>query len=112
MNRMSTSSIRSGDTVKVIAGVDRGKQGKVTQIFQEERRVVVEGVQKRAKHIRTRQQSRQKQKGEIIHFHAPIAISNVQLICPHCQKPTRVGHTAVGDTKKRLCRKCKQVIDA
>lgn len=106
-SRFSTS-IRSGDTVKVLAGIDRGKTGKVNQVLPGERRVVVEGVNKRTKNIRSR---RGQQKGEKISFFAPIPLANIQLICPQCSKPTRVGHQVIDGVKKRRCGKCKQVIE-
>lgn len=106
---MISFSIKTGDTVKVTAGADRGKQGKVTQVFPHEQRVVVEGVNSRKKNIRTRSA---KQHGEIIQFNAPVALSNVMLVCPHCSKPTRARHTIVGEARKRACAKCNHVIDS
>lgn len=102
-------SMKTGDTVKVLAGADRGKQGKVTQVFPKEQRIVVEGVNSRKKNIRTRNRQ---QHGEIIQYFSPIALSNVMLVCPHCNKPTRVRHQMVGDAKKRSCAHCNQVIDS
>lgn len=102
--------IRTGDTVKVMAGIDRGKQGKVTQVFPAEQRIVVEGVNSRKKNLRTRKGTQQQ--GETIQFNAPFALSNVMLVCPHCSKPTRVGHGMAGDAKKRKCSRCNQLIDA
>lgn len=102
-------SIRSGDTVKVLAGIDRGKTGKVNQVLPGERRVVVEGANKRVKNIRSR---RGKQKGERITYFAPLALDNVQLICPNCSKPTRIGHQIIDGKKQRRCVKCKQILSA
>jgi len=103
--------IKKGDNVKVIAGKDRGKTGKVIQAFPERDRVVVEGVNAMAKHMRTRKQGA---KGQKIEFSGPIRASNVLLICPKCAKPTRIGmKTLEGkDGKKvRTCRKCKETIE-
>lgn len=110
MQRASASSaIRSGDTVKVLAGIDRGKTGKVTQVLLAEARVVVEGVNFRKKNIRA---VKGRQKGEIIQYNAPLALANVELMCPHCNKPTRIGHQRNPDgTKVRMCKRCKLPIE-
>ncbi|MFH1171302.1 MAG: 50S ribosomal protein L24 [bacterium] len=100
--------LRTGDTVQVLAGADRGKKGKIQQILVQERRVVVEGVNLRSKSVRSR---RQGQKGEIIQYYASLALSNVLLVCPHCSKTTRVSVTRQGGKRQRLCKKCKQLIE-
>lgn len=104
--------IKKGDNVKVTAGKDRGKTGKVIQAFPETEKVVVEGVNMMSKHMKTR---RTGEKGQKLEFSGPVNASNVMLICPKCAKPTRVGMTALVDgskTKKvRTCKKCKEVIE-
>jgi len=104
-------SIRRNDTVKVLTGKDRGKQGKVMQVLPAESVVVVEGLNTRTKNVRSR---RQGEPGQRIEFFAPIHISNVMLICPKCGKPTRVAyrrHEHDGKvTKDRMCRKCQNPI--
>ncbi len=103
--------IKKGDNVKVMAGKDKGKTGKVTQSFPKAGKLVVEGVNVMYKHMRTRKQG---QKGQKLEFSGPIAASNVQLVCPKCAKPTRIGSKSLtGDLKKkaRICKKCKEVID-
>jgi large subunit ribosomal protein L24 len=103
--------IKKGDNVKVIAGKDRGKIGKVTQVFPERDRVVVEGVNMMMKHLRTRKEGT---KGQKIEFFGPIRSSNVLLVCPKCAKPTRIGMKKLEgkDAKKvRACRKCKETIE-
>lgn len=100
--------LRTGDTVRVLAGVDRGKDGKVLQVLPGEGRAVVEGVQKRKKHLRSR---RDRQKGEVIEYNAPVDLSNLQLLCPRCHKPTRVAKQLVGERRVRACKQCKQPID-
>ncbi|MFA4954123.1 MAG: 50S ribosomal protein L24 [Patescibacteria group bacterium] len=67
--------IKTGDKVKILAGKDKGKEGKVIQVFPKQRRVVVEGVNAAKKHLRTRSQG---QKGQVIEFFMPIDSSNVQ----------------------------------
>lgn len=99
--------IRKGDTVKVLSGTDRGKRGTVTRVFPRKERVMVEGVNLRKKHRRSR---RQDKKGEIVLLPAPLSISAVQLICPQCGQPTRVGYRVEGGVKSRICKKCGKVV--
>ncbi|MEY4744957.1 MAG: ribosomal protein [Candidatus Parcubacteria bacterium] len=104
--------IKKGDNVKVTKGKDRGKTGKVLQAFPDGSKVVVEGVNVMAKHMKTR---RQGEKGQKIEFNGPINAANVLLICPKCAKPTRVGSKVLDDggkkRKVRACKKCKEVIE-
>lgn len=100
--------LKAGDTVKVLAGADRGKKGKIQQVLTSNRLVVVEGVNMRSKSVRTRQQG---QKGELVQFFAPVAASNLLLVCPHCSKTTRVLVTRQDGKRQRICKQCKQPID-
>ena len=105
--------IRKNDNVKVMAGKDKGKTGKVIQSFPKLGKVVVEGVNVMSKHMRTRKQG---EKGQKLQFAAPIPSSNVMVVCPKCAKPTRVGIKILaedgGATKKvRICKKCKETIE-
>jgi large subunit ribosomal protein L24 len=103
------ANIRRDDTVMVIAGKDRGKSGKVNRVIREKDRVVVAGVNIATKHVKNRPGIRQ---AGIIHVEAPLHISNVMLLCPHCARPTRVGHRFQEDgTKVRVCKHCDEVID-
>jgi large subunit ribosomal protein L24 len=103
------ANIRRDDTVMVIAGKDRGKSGKVNRVIREKDRVVVAGINIATKHVKNRPGIRQ---AGIIHVEAPLHISNVMLMCPHCAKPTRVGHRFQEDgTKVRVCKRCNDVID-
>lgn len=99
--------IKKGDQVKIVLGKDRGKKGKVIQVFPGEDLVVVESLNLRIKHTRAR---REGQKGERVQFSAPMVASNVMLICPKCSKLTRIGFRLLGDKKNRICRKCKEII--
>lgn len=100
--------LKTNDNVKVITGKDRNKSGKVIQIFQEGSKVVVEGMNLMKKHIRTKKQG---EKGQRIELSGPIDASNVMLVCPKCNQPTRVGYKIEAKNKKRVCRKCKEIID-
>jgi len=102
--------IKKGDTVEVISGDDKGMRGEVHRVIPKENRVVVSGVNMIRKHQRRTGDVRT-QVG-IIEMEAPIHISNVALVCPHCDKPTRVGYQIEADGMKvRICRRCKQAVD-
>jgi large subunit ribosomal protein L24 len=106
-----TVDIKKNDEVQVIAGKDRGKRGRVVNVLPREGRVMVEGVARMTKHARTTgKRSRsgsQLQQGGIIQTEAFIDISNVQLVCRHCGRPTRVGHRVQDGVKVRICRRCE-----
>lgn len=92
------------------AGKERpGDQGKVLKVFPDTQRVLVEGVRFVWKHQRPNKTA---PKGARIQKEAPIHVSIVQLLCPSCGKPTRVGHQRIGDRNVRTCRKCKKPIEA
>ena len=102
--------IRKDDQVKVIAGKDAGKSGRVVKIFTDRDRVLVEGVNYVTKHERIQQAGRGAQEGGIIQTEAPVHVSNVMPVCPSCGKPTRVGYVyeTEGDrrSKVRACKRC------
>ncbi len=94
--------IKKGDTVEVITGKDRGKRGTVTQVFPREERVVVDGVNIVTKHIKPRAGK----KGERVQFPGKIHVSNVMLVCPHTDKPTRIGYKVTdGGQKVRVSKR-------
>lgn len=102
-------NIRREDKVLVIAGRERGKTGTVRQIVTKDDRVVVEGVNIVKRHMKP-QGATARQAG-IIEKEAPLHISNVALLCPKCDKPTRVGHSFLPDgTKVRICKRCAEQI--
>ena len=102
--------IRKDDNVVVIAGKDRGKQGRVVRVMPGEGRIMVDGVALAKKHARATGRasgsSQALQQGGIIDVETFISISNVTLVCKKCGKPTRVGHSVVEGLKVRVCRKC------
>ena len=101
--------IRRNDEVMVLGGEDRGKKGKVHRVYPNENRLVVEGVNMIKRHMRPRGTARQ---AGIVEREAPIHISNVMLICPKCNRLTRVGFNILEDkTKLRVCKKCHEVVD-
>ncbi len=87
----------------MLSGKDRGKTGKVLFAFPAEGKVVVEGLNRVARHQRPKKQG---QKGQIVHKEQAVDASNVMLICKSCGKPSRIGKKLVGDTKVRVCKKC------
>ncbi len=103
-------SVRKNDRVQVISGADAGKQGRVLQVFPKKNRVLVEHVHIIKRH--TRPNPQKQIKGGIAEKEAPINISNVQLVCPTCNAPKRMGVRIAGDGRKqRVCKKCATVID-
>lgn len=100
--------IKKNDTVKIMKGKDAGKTGKVVQVLPQDEKIVVEGLNILVKHMKSQ---RAKEKGQRLEFSAPLAIANAQIVCPKCNKVTRIGYTTLNDGKKqRVCRKCKEVI--
>jgi len=101
-------NILKGDKVKVLSGKDKGKTGKVLQIFSKRNKVSVEGINLLFKNMKPKKQG---EKGQKIQFPAPIEVSNITLICPKCNKNTRVGFKVLESKKKvRICKKCKEII--
>ncbi|MDP9022725.1 MAG: 50S ribosomal protein L24 [Actinomycetota bacterium] len=102
--------VRKDDRVRVIAGKDRGKEGRVIRVLHDRDRVLVEGVNFVRKHQRLQQTARGAQEGGIIETEAPVHISNVQPVCPSCGEATRVGFALADDgerrSKARVCRRC------
>jgi large subunit ribosomal protein L24 len=102
--------IKKGDTVEVISGDDKGTRGTVHSVFPAEDRAIISGVNIVKKHQRRTGDVRT-QFG-IIEREAPVQMANIALVCPHCEKPTRVGFQVAPDgSKTRICRKCKESID-
>ena len=99
--------IKKSDTVLIISGKDRGRKGKVLEVFPKEGKILVEGVNLMRKHQKPRKAG---EKGQIIQLPKPIANSNVKYICPKCGKPTKVGHKVVNKNKTRICKKCESEI--
>ncbi|MGN0162054.1 MAG: 50S ribosomal protein L24 [Candidatus Ornithomonoglobus sp.] len=106
MNKMH---VKRGDTVVVIAGKDKGKEGKVVTAIPSANKVIVEGVAMASKHQKARMQG---QESGIIHKEMPIDASNVMRVCPKCGKPARVGIKVFEDgSKARYCKKCGETFN-
>ena len=104
---MRGMSLRKGDTVQVTKGKDRGKKGKVLSVDNASGNVLVEGINRAKKHMKPSQANPQ---GGIIDWELPIDSSNVMLVCPGCEKPTRVNRsrTPGGKSFERICKKCNR----
>ena len=101
--------LRRDDTVLVVKGRDRGKQGRIQQTFPEDHKVLVEGVNVALRHTKPSGQVRQ---AGIIQKELPIQAANVMLICTHCTRPSRIDSRLLADgTKARVCNRCKEVIE-
>jgi large subunit ribosomal protein L24 len=101
--------IKKNDTVVVVTGKEKGKRGRVIEVYPSENRLLIEKMNMIKRHTRPNQQLKQ---GGIVEKESPIAASNAKLICPKCDKPTAVSRKAQGDgTRARVCRSCSAVID-
>lgn len=107
------AKIRKGDQVVVISGrfEDKGKKGEVIKVLPKEQRIVVQSVNMRTKHqSQIQSQGRTVTPGKV-RFEAPFHISNVMLVCPKCNKPTRIGLSRESGDVQRICKKCEALID-
>lgn len=99
--------IKKDDTVEVLSGKDRGKKGKVLRVLAKKGRLIVEGVNLSLRHLRRTEKGT---KGQEIQMIKSLDISNVALVCPKCQKITRVGYQIAEGKKKRICKKCQEAV--
>ncbi len=100
--------VKKGDTVVVLSGKDKGKQGKIITAMPKAGKVVVEGVNKVKRHSKP---SLKVPNGGIITKEMPLHACKVQLVCPACNKPTRIGHKDINGKNARVCKKCGEVIE-
>jgi len=111
---LAKMKIKKGDTVLIITGKDRGKQGTVSRAMPQDDKVIVEGLNIVKKHVRPQGQTRQ---GGVIEKAMPLQVSNTMLICTECGEPTRVAldRRPLGTDQKlrpvRVCKKCHKVIE-
>lgn len=104
--------IKKGDTVEVIAGKDLGERGEVVSVLLKENRVVVTGVNLAKKHEKAKQIGNRQIPAQIVEFNAPLHLSNVMLVCPSCDKRSRVGFRFLEDGRKvRFCKNCDANVD-
>ena len=101
-------NVKKGDTVKILSGRDKDREGKIIESMPKKGKVVVEGVNKVTRHTKPNQKY---PNGGRITKETPIAVCKVMLICPSCNKATRVGRKEMNGKHVRFCKKCGEVID-
>ena len=105
---MNKVHVKTGDTVLVISGKDKGKKGKVMAVSPSEGKIIVEKVNIVSKHVKPR---RMGEPGGIIKAEGAFYASKVMVVCPRCKEATRVGHKVYEDgTKGRICKKCGEAL--
>ena len=95
--------LKKGDNVIVLSGNDKGKTGEVLEVIPSTQKVIVKGINIRKKHVKPRKAG---EEGGIIPAEFPIHSSKVNVVCPKCGKPARIGYKVEGDKKVRICKKC------
>lgn len=96
-----------GDTVKITAGKDEGRTGKIEKVLPKEEKVIVPGVNIYKKHVKGFGDT----KGGVYDIPRALSLGKIALICPKCKKQTRIGYKFAGEDKVRICKKCKKEID-
>ena len=105
---MNTVHVKTGDTVVILSGKDKGKKGKVLQVSPKENTVIVEGCNMVTKHVKPRKQG---ENGGIVKAEGAMYASKVQIVCSKCGKAVRVGHKILADgSKVRVCTKCGETL--
>ena len=100
---MKKIHVKTGDTVMVISGKDKGKTGKVLEVSPKEGKIIVEDINIVTKHVKPR---REGEAGGIMKVPGAMYASKVMLYCSKCKKPTRIAHKVSGDSKVRVCKHC------
>lgn len=101
--------IKKNDKVQVISGDEKGKKGRVLSMLSKDDRIIVEGINMIKRHMKP---SKKYSQGGIIEKEASVERSNIMLVCPKCDKPTKIGNKILENDKKiRLCKKCGEVIE-
>ncbi len=95
--------IKKGDNVQVLSGNDKGKTGEVLEVLPKSDKVIVKGVNVRKKHVKAK---RQGDESGIIAVECAIPSSKVNVVCPKCGKPTKIGYSIEKEEKIRVCKKC------
>lgn len=102
--------LKLNDTVKVLTGKDKGREGSIAKVFPKAGKVLIDGINMYKKHVKAAMTV--DQKGGIFDLPRPMLVSKVGLLCPKCKKVTRVGYKLIKDQKVRVCRKCGKEIDS
>lgn len=96
--------IKKGDKVKVIAGKNKGQEGTVERVYKKANRVMLPGINMYKKHVKKNEQLPQ---GGVVDLPRPLDVAKLMVVCPHCNKPTRLGFKVEGNKKQRICKKCQ-----
>lgn len=99
--------IKKGDKVRVATGKDKGREGTVERVYEKQNAVLVGGINQYKRHVKKNEKMPQ---GGVVDIPRPIDIAKVMVICPKCGKPTRISYKVEKTGKKRVCKKCKQVL--
>lgn len=105
--KITSSKLKKGDNVKVVAGKDKGKSGTVEAVVTKEQKVLVAGVNQYKRHIKAR---REGEKSEIRVITKPLPVAAVMFVCPKCKQTARLGYKMQGETKARICKKCEEAV--
>ncbi len=105
--KFTDMKIKKNDTVKIIAGKDKGRQGKIEKVYKKSGKVLIPGINIYKKHIKKSEQTPQ---GGVVELPRPINVAKVMLVCPICKKTTRIGYVIERNKKYRVCKKCKSKI--
>lgn len=100
--------LKRGDEVIVVSGRDKGKKGKIDQVFSITNKVAVAGVNMYKKNMKASGTAKQ---AGIIDIVRPIPVANVSFVCPKCKLASRLGYVIKNDKKNRICKKCDQIVD-
>jgi len=100
--------LKKGDMVVVMSGKDKGKTGQIEKVLPKTNQILIPGVNIVKKHTKP---TKRNPHGGIVQINKPIPVSNVMLICPVCNKATRVGFKMLDNKKLRICKKCKESIE-
>lgn len=97
--------IKKNDQVLIKTGKDKGRKGKVLKVLFEDRKLVIEGINLKKKHVKPKKSG---EKGQVVELPAPIDISNVKILCNKCGAAVKIGYEIKENKKYRICKKCKQ----
>jgi len=109
MSETNKLHVKKGDTVVILSGKDKGKQGRVLRVFPDANKLLVEHVMMVRKHVKA---NPPRVKGGIAEQESRIALSNVMVVCSSCNRPVRIGHDTKGDQSVRICRRCGNDLDS
>ena len=99
--------LKKQDEIIVVSGKDKGKTGKIESLLPKTNRVLVTGINQYKRHTKSQGQGKP---GGIVTITKPLSVASIALVCPKCKQQTRLGFSFAGKEKKRICKKCQQVI--